>query len=93
MKVSELHYTVYISTFRDPAATQRHLQAEEETNRSQNSDASLQSERAIQSMSESDHQSRLEVPKKSYQVHAIGSHQNRKRLRACAMHNILGMSI
>lgn len=78
---------------RSPAATQRHHPAEEEANRSQNSNVSLQSERSIRSGTELDDQSLLAVPTKSYQVHTIGSNQNRKRLRARTAHHIIHMLI
>ena len=76
---------------RSPAATQRHDPAEEKADRSQNSDVSLQSERSIRSGTELDDQSLLAVPKKSYQVHTIGSNQNRKRLTARTVIDIIHM--
>ena len=77
-----------VGMFSSSATTRRDLPLTGEENLCKNSDLSLPLERSIRSMSETDHQSRIEVPKKSYQVHRIDPHQNRKRLRSCTMHNI-----
>lgn len=84
-----LAHEVHVEIVSSPAATRRHLPATGGDNLCENSDLSLPSKRSTRSRSETDHQSRIEVPKKSYQVHRIDPHQNRKRLRSCTMHNIV----
>ncbi len=77
---------------RSSTAAQRHLPVREE-NQCENSYRSSHSPRSTGSMLETKHQSRIEVPKKSYQVHRIDSNQNRKRLRSRTMHSIIHMFI